>query len=104
MLLKSSNFFFFLGELLFEVFYFLVFFSEFASTSLNIVVMYWYHPADYWAFMEFNERVNMQIMEAFEKEGIEFAFPTTTNYLTQEDGQSLNVNLGGDSDPEARSD
>jgi hypothetical protein len=32
-------------------------------------------------------------MRAFEKEGIEFAFPTTTNYLTQEDEKPLQVKI-----------
>ncbi|MFQ5995542.1 MAG: hypothetical protein ACE5K1_10660 [Acidiferrobacterales bacterium] len=35
-------------------------------------------------------------MEAFKKEGIKFAFPTTTTYVTQEDGQPLQINLGGE--------
>jgi hypothetical protein len=34
-------------------------------------------------------------MKAFEKEGIKFAFPTTTTYLTQDGGQPLNVNIAG---------
>jgi hypothetical protein len=36
-------------------------------------------------------------MKAFEKEGIKFAFPTTTTYLTQDGGQPLNVNIAGNS-------
>jgi hypothetical protein len=36
-------------------------------------------------------------MKAFEKEGIKFAFPTTTTYLTQDSGQPLNVNIAGNS-------
>ncbi|UCD56893.1 MAG: mechanosensitive ion channel family protein, partial [Candidatus Hydrogenedentota bacterium] len=73
------------------------YFNEFNPASLNILVLYWYHPADYWRFMEFSQRVNMQIMEEFEKEGIKFAFPTTTTYLTQEDGQPFNVSMLPDS-------
>jgi MscS family membrane protein len=58
-------------------------------------MLYWYHPPDYWAFLAFNQRVNTQIMQEFEKEGINFAFPTTRTYLTQDDGQSLYFNLEG---------
>ena len=36
-------------------------------------------------------------MRAFEKEGIELAFPTTTTYLTQDVGQPLHVQLEKDS-------
>lgn len=35
-------------------------------------------------------------MQAFEREGIEFAFPTVTNYLTLEGGESLKVNIKGE--------
>jgi MscS family membrane protein len=72
-------------------------FNEFDPASLNILVLYWYHPPDYWGFLAFNERVNLQIMQEFEKEGIKFAFPTTTTYLTQEDGDPLHITLGGES-------
>ena len=73
------------------------YFNEFNPASLNLLVLYWYHPADYWGFMEHSQRVNLQIMKAFEKEGIKFAFPTTTTYLTQDGGQPLNVNIAGNS-------
>jgi len=72
-----------------------VYFNEFNPDSLNIIMLYWYHPPDYWAFLAFNQRVNTQIMQEFEKEGINFAFPTTRTYLTQDDGQSLYFNLEG---------
>ena len=73
-----------------------VFFNEFNSDSLNIIMRYWYRPPDLWAFRAFNHKVNLQILRAFAKEGIEFAFPTTTNYLTQEDGQPLHINLANE--------
>jgi hypothetical protein len=38
-------------------------------------------------------------MQAFEKEGIKFAFPTHTTYLTQDDGHHLNVSITGDLQP-----
>lgn len=71
------------------------YFSEYNPYSLNIMVLYWYHPADYWRYMKFSQWVNLQIAREFHKEGIKFAFPTSTTYLSQDDGQPLNVNLGG---------
>ena len=68
-----------------------VYFNEFNSDSLNIIMLYWYHPPDYWKFLEFNERTNLQIMRAFEAEGIEFAFPTTTTYLAHDDRRPLHI-------------
>jgi MscS family membrane protein len=71
------------------------YFNEYNSYSLNILVLYWYHPADYWGYMKFSQWVNLKIAREFQKEGIKFAFPTTTTYLSQDDGQPLNVNLAG---------
>jgi len=73
-----------------------VYFNEFNPASLNILFVCWYHPPDYWRFLEFSQRVNMQIMREFRKEGIKFALPTTTTYLAQDDGQPLQVNLSKD--------
>jgi len=71
------------------------YFSEYNPYSLNIMVLYWYHPADYWGYMKFSQWVNLQIAREFQKEGSKFAFPTSTTYLSQDDNQPLNVNLGG---------
>ena len=73
-----------------------VYFNEFNDTSLNITMIYWYFPPDYWEFMAFGERINLEIMKAFEAEGIEFAFPTTTTYLAQDDRRPLTINISGD--------
>ena len=66
-----------------------VYFTEFNPDSLNISMMYWYHPAKLWKSRAFNQKVNLKIMQEFRKEGIKFAFPTTTTYLAQEDEQPL---------------
>lgn len=71
-------------------------FNEFNDASLNIMMICWYHPPDYWAFQAFNQKVNIQIMEEFEKEGIHFAFPSTTTYLAHEEHRPLRINVAGD--------
>jgi hypothetical protein len=43
--------------------------------------------------MKFSQGVNLQIAREFQKEGIKFAFPTSTTYLSQDDNQPLFVNL-----------
>ena len=73
-----------------------VYFNEFNDASLNLIMLYWYHPPDWAAYMAFSERVNLQIMRAFEAEGIEFAFPTTTNYLAHDARRPLHINISGD--------
>jgi small-conductance mechanosensitive channel len=75
-----------------------VFFDEFNDISLNIIMIYWYSPPDYWEFKAFCEKINLKIMRAFEAEGIEFAFPTTTTYLAQDNKRPLHINLSGDVD------
>ena len=70
-----------------------VFFNDFNDWSLNLLVMYWYHPPDYWAFTAFSQGVNLKIMRAFEEEGIEFAFPSQTLYLANDDKRQLALRM-----------
>jgi MscS family membrane protein len=61
-----------------------VYFSDFNDWSLNIYMSYWVKPPDYWLFQEVNERINLEIMQRFEAEKIEFAFPSQTLYLKKD--------------------
>lgn len=76
-----------------------VFFSDFKDTSLNIFVVYWYHPPDYWSFAAFNEWVNLNIFRRFASEKIEFAFPTQTLYLAGDPNRPLNISTAGNGAP-----
>ena len=73
-----------------------VFFNEFNPGSLNIQLSYWYHPPRRWKSLAFDEQVNLEIVRRFTAEGIEFAFPTSTTYVTQKDGKSLQLSVAGD--------
>lgn len=73
-----------------------VFFNEFNNDSLNILVIYWYHPPEYWDFMSFSEKVNFEILNRFNSEGIEFAFPTQTLYLAGDEKRPLSIDVYGD--------
>jgi MscS family membrane protein len=55
-----------------------VYFKTFNDYSLDIFIIYWVKPADYWLSLETTEKINFAIKEAFEKEEIEMAFPTQT--------------------------
>jgi small-conductance mechanosensitive channel len=59
-------------------------FSEFAAESLNIQVTYWYGPVESQGFADHSERVNFRIMEEFDRLGIEFAFPSKTAFVTNQ--------------------
>ncbi len=74
-----------------------VFFSEFNADSLNLMVIYWYHPPDYWAFMEFSERFNKEVLKRFNDEGIEFAFPTQTIYLAGDAARPMSIGIRNES-------
>ena len=56
-------------------------FNKFNDSSLNLVFFYWFHPPDYWEYLEFSRKVNLEILERFNRAGIEFAFPTRTIHL-----------------------
>jgi|LZCG01.1.fsa_nt_gb MscS family membrane protein len=75
-----------------------VYFNELNSDSLNIMFLYWYHPPDYWKYMDFTEWVNHEIFRRFNEEGIDFAFPTQTLYLAGDEKRPLHV--GWNQNPE----
>lgn len=55
-------------------------FSSFGASSLNFEVVYYVLVADYNRYMDIQEKINLAVMEAFQKESIEFAYPTQTVY------------------------
>lgn len=73
------------------------FFDEMKADNLNLKIIYWFEPAaDWWAFMEHNQRVHLRIMEELTKLGVSFAFPTQTMVLTNEGEKPLLFrNVGG---------
>ena len=58
-----------------------VHFHNFGDSSLDYEVVYYVPSADYNEFMDIQEFINLSLVEEFEKEKIEFAFPTRTVYL-----------------------
>ncbi|WOO40839.1 mechanosensitive ion channel family protein [Rubellicoccus peritrichatus] len=80
-----------------------VFFNNLNSDSLNILVIYWYHPPEYWEFLEHANWVNVQIMEQFNAEGIDFAFPTQTLHLAGDPNRELSVGTHWETDEKGQS-
>jgi hypothetical protein len=68
-----------------------VYFSDLNPDSLNLLVVYWFHPPDAWSSVDFSHRFNMQIMERFNAEGIDFAFPSQTMYLGGDSKRPINL-------------
>jgi small-conductance mechanosensitive channel len=58
--------------------------KAFGDFSINYEIVYYIESADYLLFMNTNQNICLQIFEQFEKEGIEFAFPTQTLFVKDE--------------------
>jgi len=72
-----------------------VFFNDYNADSLNIFLIYWFAPPEWWPYMEHAQRLNLRIFEEFEKAGIEFAFPTQTLFLAGDPNRQLAVKTLG---------
>jgi len=60
-----------------------VHFTEFGDFSLIFNVIYYMNTKDYVKYRDTQQEINFKIKEAFEKEGIEMAFPTQTIFLNK---------------------
>jgi small-conductance mechanosensitive channel len=60
-----------------------VHFTEFGDFSLNFEIVYFVKSNDYAKYLNTQQEINFAIKEAFEKEGIEMAFPTQTIFLNK---------------------
>ncbi len=58
-----------------------VHFSSYGDFSLNYECVYYVLTPDYNEYMDIQQDINFKIKESFEKDKIEFAFPTQTLYL-----------------------
>jgi MscS family membrane protein len=73
-----------------------VFFQDFMADSLNIIVVYWFAPADHWEYMAHAEKVNLRVYEEFERLGVSFAFPSRTVYLANDAARDLRRRLSSE--------
>ena len=58
-----------------------VHFTEFGDSSLNFEVVYHIAGSDFAIYRDIQQKINLDIMTAFEKNKIDFAFPSRTVYL-----------------------
>ncbi len=59
-------------------------FASYADFSLNFEVVYYANNSDYKKYMDIQQQINFQLKETFEKQKIEFAYPTQTVFLSNE--------------------
>lgn len=60
-----------------------VHFAGIGPSSLNVEFVYFVLTPDYGVYMDVQERLGLAILDAFQKEGLEFAHPTRTVRLVQ---------------------
>jgi MscS family membrane protein len=70
-----------------------VHFNAFNDWSLNITVVLWYHPPDWWKFQTWLQQTCLEILRQFDALGVDFAFPSRTLYLANEDKRQLKLQL-----------
>ena len=58
-------------------------FQKFGDSSLDFEVVYYVLTPDFNIYMDIQQSINLALLELFEKEKIEFAFPTRTLYVTR---------------------
>jgi small-conductance mechanosensitive channel len=58
-----------------------VHFSSYGDFSLNFEIVYYINDRDYAKYMDIQQEINFKIKEEFDKQGIEFAYPTQTLFL-----------------------
>lgn len=64
-------------------------FQSFADSSLNFETVYYVLSGDYNKYMDIQQEINLGVKEQLEKAGIEFAYPTRTLYLSQNQDQKV---------------
>lgn len=56
-------------------------FKEFSVSALNFEIVYYVTCSDYNIYMDIQQAINLEILEWFDKNGIQFAYPSQTLYL-----------------------
>ncbi len=63
-------------------------FQKYGDSALDFEVVYYVEDRDYNLYMDIQQKINLAICRQFEKENIEFAYPTQTLYVRREVGDA----------------
>lgn len=66
-------------------------FNNFADSSLNILVVHWWKGLDFKEYLAGLEGMNIEVKRRFDEAGINFAFPSRTVYLRQDNDWRVQV-------------
>jgi len=70
-------------------------FKEYGNFSLNFEVVYYVANPDYNIYMDKQQAINLALYRRFKEEGIEFAYPTQTLFLSREEPIDPRENISG---------
>jgi small-conductance mechanosensitive channel len=70
-------------------------FKQYGPSSLDFETVYYMTVPDYNAFMDAQQAINLELLDRFSEQGIEFAFPTRTVHLAP--GHEAGTDSGGPS-------
>ncbi len=65
-------------------------FINFGDFSLDFETVYYVNDSDYLHYMNIQQAINLQLVEKFSKEGIEFAYPTQVVYVNSSESENSN--------------
>jgi MscS family membrane protein len=68
-----------------------VYFTDFKDWALNINVILWFQSTNYIEVQQWKNDINLEILKRFNAEGLDFAFPTSTNYLVGDSSRELKI-------------
>ena len=63
-------------------------FATYGDFSLNFETVYYVTGNDYMRYMDVQQRMNLELFEAFAERGIEFAYPTQVLYVNGQESQA----------------
>ena len=66
-----------------------IYFTSFNDWALNISIIIWFQSTDYFTTQKWKNDINLEVLRRFNAEGLEFAFPTSTNYLVTDEAPEL---------------
>lgn len=67
-------------------------FKEYGNFSLNFETVYYIKSPDYNLYMDIQQAINLAIHERFEEDAIEFAYPTQTVFVVNQNEQNSAIN------------
>ena len=65
-----------------------VHFKSYGDFSLNFETVYFVESSEFNVYMDVQQRINLAVYDEFAKQGIEFAYPTQTLFVSRENAEN----------------